>query len=86
VGAALLPVQEPLNPNENVPFVGTAALKLALTATTWLPDVVVVAFHACVTRCSDGKLHARRQPSRASPRLVTFTSAVKPLCHCDETV
>ncbi|GAA1507050.1 hypothetical protein GCM10009677_44500 [Sphaerisporangium rubeum] len=50
------------------------------------PDVVIVAFHAWVTCCPEGNVQASRQLVTGSPRLVTFTSAVNPPVHWDETV
>ncbi|GIJ80352.1 hypothetical protein Xph01_47840 [Micromonospora phaseoli] len=54
-------------------------------AVTWLPDEVTVAFQAWVTRWPDGNVQARFQPFIGSPRLVTFTLAVKPPGHWDGT-
>ena len=42
---------------------------------------VIVAFQPWVTRWPDGNVHTRLQPLIASPRLVTFTLAVKPPGH-----
>ncbi|GIJ32473.1 hypothetical protein Vse01_16210 [Micromonospora sediminimaris] len=54
-------------------------------AVTWLPDVATVAFQAWVTRWPEGNVHASSQPLIGSPRFVTFTLAVKPPGHWDET-
>jgi hypothetical protein len=51
VGAGLLPVQDPLKPNEAVPDVAMAPLWLTLRAVTWPPPADTVAFQAWVTRC-----------------------------------
>ena len=48
---------------------------------TAVPDWVMEPPHSWVTVCPAPKLKRRSQPVTASPRLVTFTSAPKPLCH-----
>src|SRR5688572_6493516 len=49
-GTGLLPVHDPLKPNDAVPPVAMPALWAALRALTWSPFCVTVEFHACVTR------------------------------------
>jgi hypothetical protein len=74
-----------LNPNDTVALVASAPFQLTLTAVTWAPLCVTVAFHAWVTRWPEPKDQVSRQPVSGSPRLVTATLPENPPPHCDGT-
>ena len=80
-GTGLLPVLLPRNPNEALPPVATAPLYEALFACTRVPDWVRVAFQAWVTFWPAAKSKTNCQAVTASPRLVIWTSALKPPSH-----
>src|SRR5919204_3261898 len=57
-----------------------------LTALTWAPFCVTVAFQAWVTRCPAEYDQVSVHPVTGSPRLVMDTFAPNPPGHCEVTV
>ena len=81
VGAGLLPAHAPLKPNDAVPLVATFPFHPALRTDTAAPDWVTEPFHSWLTVWPAPNEKRRSQAVTGSPRLVTLTSAPKPLCH-----
>src|SRR5690349_10735559 len=86
VGTGLLPDHEPLNPKDVLAPDASPPLYAAFVAVTCDPLWAVVALHAWITLCPAPNVHVRVHPVTASPRLVIFTSAPKPLDHWLVTV
>jgi hypothetical protein len=81
VGAGLLPVHEPLKPNEAVPLVPSAPFQLAFLAVTVEPLWVAAVFQAEVIVWPAANDQTSDHEVRASPRLVIVTLAPKPPAH-----
>jgi hypothetical protein len=81
VGAAVLPVDDPMNPNDVLAPPASVPFQATLVAVTVDPLVVTVAFQACVSAWPDGNVTATDQPAIGADPAVTFTSPWNPLFH-----